>query len=125
MDILSWFDTQMMIIYVCIAVAIWAGIKSFTTGKKTWIFILGASLAVVGITCIQHRIRNRHRRLGDELDDDIEGSLNEEKKIEERLADQANLSAVEAEKSRIELEKLKRIRAEKEKAKQELLELLE
>lgn len=88
----SWLDIHMIIIYALLALAVWAGIKSITTGhSKSSLFVMGLALGGAGIMILLRWYNgklidkaNEIQKQRDQLHDEIEKNKKDLEKLKQQ-----------------------------------------
>lgn len=109
----SWLDTHLILIYVLLALAVWAGIKCLTTGQsKSSLLILGLALGGAGILILLRWYNGKLIKQAEEIQkqrDVLHKEIEQNKRELEELKEQ---DAVEQEKLRIQIETREKAREE-------------
>lgn len=122
----SWLDTHLILIYVLLALAVWAGIKCLTTGQsKSSLLILGLALGGAGILILLRWYNGKLIKQAEEIQqqrDVLHKEIEQNKRDLEKLREQ---DAVEQEKLRIQIETREKARQEMEQDGRDLQETID
>ena len=117
----SWFDTHLIIIYVLLAVAFWAGFKSLTTSNsKSSLVIFGLALGGAGILVFLRWYNAKLIKEAEEIQKQRDKLHKEIKENKKELKELENQDEYEQQKLSTMIEQKEILIGTREKAEQEM-----